>query len=109
MPVGAAPTHLISWDFNRDGMSDLLTVNHESDSVSLRLGQDNGTFTDGRDYATGGVASHVGATGDFNGDGFGDIATANRSSNDVSILLGNGNGTFRAPTKIPVSAQPIGS
>ncbi len=106
VPVGAAPTCVISEDFNRDGWSDLVTVNQVGNSISVRLGRQNGTFTDEVALATGGVGSGFGATGDFNGDGFMDFATANVSSNNVSILLGNGSGAFGAPATITVGVHP---
>jgi hypothetical protein len=65
-------------------------ANQSSNTVSILLGNANGTFQ--QNFATG--AGRTLAVGDFNGDGKLDIVTANAS--DVSVLLGNGNGTFSA-------------
>jgi hypothetical protein len=61
-------------------------------SVSILLGNGDGTFQTALNYPAGTVCFSV-AVGDFNGDGKPDLAVANSS---VSVLLGNGDGTFQA-------------
>jgi hypothetical protein len=78
-------------DFNGDGKADLAVANYSDHSVSVLLGNGDGTFQTHVDYATGSGPDSV-AVGDFNGDGKADLAVTNDYA--VSVLLGNGDGTF---------------
>jgi hypothetical protein len=93
--VGKTPMAIGVADFNGDGTDDLAVVNIGADTVSVLLGNGDGTFQPKHDYAVGDRPSAV-AVGDFNGDGIPDLAVANSNSLYVSILLGNGDGTFQA-------------
>jgi Concanavalin A-like lectin/glucanases superfamily/FG-GAP-like repeat/Putative Ig domain/Abnormal spindle-like microcephaly-assoc'd, ASPM-SPD-2-Hydin/Protein of unknown function (DUF1573) len=104
--VGSGPIAVAAADFNRDGHLDLAAVNHGSNSVSILLGNGDGTFQAHRDFTTG-TAPTLLAIADFNGDGNPDLAIINESANTVSILLGNGDGTFGASTEYPVGPFPI--
>ena len=73
-------------DFNADGRLDLATANIDANTVSILLGQGDGTFQAAQDFGVGVVPLSV-TVGDFNGDGRLDLATANAGSNTVSILL----------------------
>ena len=93
-------------DLNGDGMPDVVAVNgplvisggpgsiKSSNTVSILLGNGDGTFQTHLDYPTGSSPTSV-AVGDFNGDGKLDLAVTNQDDNTVSILLGNGDGTFK--------------
>jgi len=105
-----SPTDLSTYsvavgDFNNDGNSDLVTANYATDTVSVLLGNGDGTFG-AATYFSVGLGPFTVAVGDFNGDGNSDLATANRTSNNVSILPGNGNGTFGAATTLSVGSSP---
>ena len=79
-------------------------------TVSVLLGNGDGTFAAKADYATGAGPRSV-AVGDFNGDGKLDLATANGMANSVSVLLGNGDGTFQAKVDLrdrPATAAVLG-
>jgi Flp pilus assembly secretin CpaC len=112
-PVGDTPTAIVSADFNGDGVPDIAVVNHGSGSssggntVSVLLGNGDGTFKAKTDYATGNGPTGI-ATADFNLDARADLAVTNQSDNTVSILLGNGNGTFAAHTDYAAGAGPSG-
>jgi hypothetical protein len=86
-------------DFNGDGIPDLAVANlgtyplFNDSSVSILLGQGDGTFLPAQSYAAGNNAYSV-AVGDFNGDGKQDLAVTNYGGT-VSVLLGNGDGTFQ--------------
>jgi hypothetical protein len=84
---------------------DLVTANSASNSVSVLLGNGDGTFQAARNFATGLSPTSV-AVGDFNGDGKLDIVTANYGSSTVSVLLGNGDGTFQAARDFATDLQP---
>ena len=97
---------------NHDGSLDLITANSAGNSISVLLGNGNGTFQAAITTGLGAGTQPMGlALGDFNSDGKLDVATANYGSNSVSILLGNGNGTFKSPTQVALakgqSVQPL--
>jgi hypothetical protein len=102
-PVGPTPQALVSADFNNDGRLDLATANAGDNTVSMLLGNADGTFQPAQTSTTGAGPVSV-AVGDFNNDGKLDMATAN--AHDVSVLLGNGNGTFKVPTNISIGSEP---
>jgi FG-GAP-like repeat len=82
-------------DFNDDGCPDLAVTNGQNNTVSILLGNGDGTFTraPGSPIPVGAVPYFT-AIADFNKDGFADIAVTNNADNTVSILLGKGDGTF---------------
>lgn len=63
-------------------------------TVSVLLGNKNGTFRAQKPYTVGNSPQSV-AVGDFNGDGILDLVTANSGDNTVSVLLGKGAGAFQ--------------
>jgi hypothetical protein len=104
-PVGTNPQAVVTADFNNDGRFDLVTANRDNDTVSVLLGNGNGTFQPATTSATGATPVSL-ATGDFNRDGRLDLATANQNGSDLSVLLGNGNGTFQTQRLIDVDWTP---
>lgn len=97
-------------DVNGDGSLDLVVANTgqtgASNTVSVLLGNGDGTFQQRADYLTGNSPFAV-AAADLNGDGELDLATANADSDSVSVLLGNGDGTFQAQTTYPTGSYPF--
>ena len=91
--VGGGPNSLALVDFSGDGKLDLAVATSRSNTVSVLLGNGNGTFAIAVNYTVGTAPSSV-AVGDVNGDGKADLAVANNGSSNVSILLGDGPGTF---------------
>ncbi len=91
-PVGLEPKAAAVGDFNDDQVADLAVAN--SGSVSVLLGQGDGTFGSASSYATGGNSVAVSAK-DFTSDGVLDLVTVNRFGS-ASFLRGNGDGTFGA-------------
>ncbi len=96
-PVGGFPLAVISGvDFNRDGKTDIATADYAAGTVSVLLGNGDGTFSAAISSSTGQGPSGL-AAGDFNGDTIPDLAVAARTINTVAILLGTGSGSFAAP------------
>jgi len=101
--AGTSPAAVAVGNFNSGTVPDMVVANYSDSTVSVLVGNGDGTFQAPINSATGGNPNSV-AVGDFNSDGKMDIATANVG--DVSILIGNGNGTFQAPVNISVGDSP---
>jgi hypothetical protein len=102
--AGADPASVAVADFNGDGKPDLAVVNVQSNTVSILLGNGNGTFQPQMTFATGSLP-YFAAAADVNHDGKVDLAVNNAGDNTVSILLGNGDGTFQPHVDYVVGAQ----
>lgn len=102
--TGYSPASVTAGDFNGDGNLDLAVVNScgndstckQNGTISVLLGNGNGTFQSAVSYGVGRDPLSVGVS-DFDGDGRLDLAIANKLDNTVSILWGNGDGTFQDP------------
>jgi hypothetical protein len=114
--TGLRPSWVMTGDFNKDGIVDIATVNQcgsdptcvSAGSVSILLGNPDGTFQAAVNYPTGsGSSPRFGIVGDFNGDGIPDIALANLGANTISILLGRGDGTFQPHVDYAVGSSPL--
>src|ERR1700678_405503 len=106
---GEDATSVAIGDVNHDGKPDVVVVNNCSSnsncsngSVSVLLGNGDGTFQSAVSYSSGGEDSLSIAVADVNGDGYPDLLVANDcvsnncTSGSVSVLLGKGDGTFNA-------------
>ena len=101
-PVGSYPFAVVSGYFNNDTIPDLAVANYYDGTVSVRLGNADGTFQDAVNSSTGSYPVSL-AVGDFNGDTKLDLVTANGSS--VCVLLGNGDGTFQPASNIDLGSS----
>src|SRR5207248_2613674 len=105
--AGTEPEYGIATsDLNNDGNLDIVVSDFLGGTVSVLLGNGDGTFqaavmSPAPDTP---VALRV---GDFNNDGVLDVALAipGFPESYVSILFGNGDGTFQPPLSIPLSEQ----
>lgn len=93
-------------DFNHDGMLDIAVANAGGGTISIHLGNGNGTFQPAVHYAIGQGPFAQLAVGDVNGDAELDLVAINYGSNTVSVLLGNGDGTFRPADTHNVGTNP---
>ena len=103
--AGVYPVSVVIGDLNGDGKPDVAVANMYDNTVSVMLGNGNGTFGAKTDFATG-TGPYSLAIGDLNGDGKLDLATANMNVSTVSVLPGNGNGTFGAKTDLSTGSKP---
>ncbi len=95
---GTNPYGLVSQDFNNDGNFDLAITDEGSGSISILLGQGNGSFQlPAMTFATGGSLPPAVIAVDVNNDGKTDLAVTNTGSDTIAILLGMGNGSFLVP------------
>jgi hypothetical protein len=93
-------------DVNGDSKLDLVVANHgdgtpNSGSVSVFLGNGDGTFQAAVSYSTGAIYTDAVILGDMNGDGTLDLVVASQYTNSalngvVGVLLGKGDGSFQA-------------
>ncbi len=109
--TGAGSRSVEIADLNGDGRPDLVTANEDPgvNTVSVLLGNGDGTFGPKADFGTGSRPYAV-AIGDLNGDGRPDLVTANSGfslGHTVSVLLGNGDGTFGPNTEFETGSYPI--
>lgn len=105
-PVSRGPSTCATGDFNRDGNLDLAVATEGGMSVSVLLGQDDGTFVPSVDYALGEQVRWV-LTADFNRDGKLDLAAGGETSSVIAVLLGNGDGTFQMPVEYGTGVGPF--
>lgn len=105
-PVGKNPTTVTTGDLNHDSFTDVITTNIASDTLSILLGNGDGTFHDQ-------IELHVCqeprslAMGDFNHDEHLDVALACSGGDEIEILLGHGNGKFEEGPHYPVYRTPV--
>jgi len=100
-----APFQVVVADLTGDGIPDIITANRPDNSVSVLLGNRDGSFQTKETYATDQGPFSV-AVADLTGDGIPDIVTANYEGADVSVLLGNGDGTFNPYFNLPAGSDP---
>ena len=104
--VGKNPTTIMTADLNQDSFTDLITTNIASNTISILLGNGDGTFKDQ-------IQVHICqepralTMGDFNEDGHDDVAVACAGDDGIAILLGHGNGRFEEGQRYPVHRAPI--
>jgi len=91
--IGLGPIDVLAADFDGDGLTDLLSLNQRSDSVTWLGGKPNGRFA-AVPILDAGPAPVAVSVADLNRDGNLDLAVANDSTNAVHILLGDGTGNL---------------
>src|SRR5207302_893303 len=89
--TSANPLGVALADLNNDGNLDVVTADYGNGTVSVLLGNGDGTFQVAQDFPAGANANTV-AIGDFNGDHIADLVVSHfaSSATTVSVLLGNG-------------------
>jgi len=83
-----------------------VAANSASNTVSVLLGNGDGSFQTSVGFGTGAGPNSV-AISDLNGDGSLDLAVTNSTDNTVSVLLGNGTGGFGPEVDVATGLNPI--
>ena len=103
---GSDPVGLAVADVNADGKVDVITANDQTGTVSVLLGNGDGTLdydlNQPRDFPAGPSTRAV-AVGDLTGDGKPDLVVAGQT---VSTLRGRGDGTFDEAISHPLGGAP---
>ncbi len=106
--TGSNPWAIVAADFNADGKLDLAVANQDDSTLTILLGNGDGTFTaaTGSPVAVGG-GPYALATADLNSDGKLDLVVANQDDSTLTILLGNGDGTFTPAAGSPIALDGV--
>ena len=107
--VKSNPTSVTAAHLNDDGAVDVLDLvvsNHSTNTVSVLLGNADGTFLAKGEFEVG-AGPRSGTSADFDEDGNADFAVAVGSPfSNIAVLLGNGDGTFQTKRNFPVGSGP---
>jgi hypothetical protein len=104
--VGRLPTGVTTGDFNGDGIPDLVVANEDDNTISVLLGNGDGTFRQQTTWGTDHTPESI-TVGDFNGDGIADLAVADTNANCLSIFIGNGDGSFQSQVVYSAGLAPV--
>jgi hypothetical protein len=120
LTVGANPYQVVVGDFNHDGKPDLAVADFNTNTISILIGNGDGTFQPHIEYATTSFPFGI-VVADFNGDGELDLAVTDLAATNsncfvsgsecpgtISLLFGNGDGTFQPHVDYPVGLSPLG-
>ncbi|QJT06169.1 VCBS repeat-containing protein [Streptomyces asoensis] len=105
--VGDNPRHVVAGDLDGDGNTDVVAADNDADSLSVLLGNGDGTFGTATTYAVG-DKPYQSVIADFDADGNPDIATADSatsrstpaSPDSVSVFQGTSGGELTGPSEL---------
>ncbi|MGC2329378.1 MAG: VCBS repeat-containing protein [Candidatus Sulfotelmatobacter sp.] len=117
--VDGEPDYVAFGDLNGDGKLDMAVTLYAGitypGTIEIALGNGDGTFKTGVDYASSALAGGLADTEpadiqmlDLNGDGNLDLVYINSQAGTVAVALGNGDGTIAAPAEFPVTEYAWG-
>lgn len=92
--AGTTPTEVEIRDFNSDGINDIAELNSSASTLSILLGNGDGTFQAPINTNSGGLGSTM-AVSDFNHDGYLDVVV--NHSTRIDLFHGHGDGSFDLP------------
>ncbi len=92
-PVGYGPSFAASGDVNGDTHLDFVVSNAEDGTISVLLGEGDGTFQDQRVFFAGDTPRGL-TLGDFDNDTRVDVAVTLQNEDAILVLYGDGSGSF---------------
>ncbi len=105
IPTGDGARTVVAGNLNADAFVDVVVANRFGPSISVLLGNGDGTFQPKTNYSAGNEPFGLGI-GDFNLDSKADVAVSNFISNTVTLLNGDGAGALQTVglTTLPTTA-----
>jgi hypothetical protein len=121
VPDGSGASEVALGDLNGDGALDMVVSNTLINTVSVFLGNGDGTFQSPRSFDVGAFSLPFNGPffpeltsafrglvlADFNRDSLLDVAVTNFATGDVSVLLGRGDGTFEPQRRFDATTGPL--
>lgn len=104
--VGKNPTTITTADLNHDSNTDLVTTNISSDTLSVLLGNGDGSFQEQMQVKVCQEPRAL-AMADFNRDTHSDVVLACSGGDEIALLIGRGNGKFEEGPHYPVHRTPV--
>jgi hypothetical protein len=105
VPAGENPTAIAVADMDGDGHLDVVVANHETDYVTLLLGDGKGGLNPHLLHLRSYPHPHAVAVGDFDSDGRPDIAVDSWGEDRITLLFGSSN--WRGPgTSLAIGTRP---
>ena len=101
---GSNPISVATADVNGDGLVDLISADSTANTLSVLVGNGNGSFRVAQTYATGAAPSSL-TTADVNGDGMVDLISTDVGQ-ELDVFTGNGDGSFRIAQTYATGAIP---
>lgn len=96
-PVGCTPSPNECCELNGDGFVDIVTANPGGNSMSVLLGNGDGSFQPSTTYVMGTYPAGL-AVLDVDGDGDTDVVTVNNVPNNMTLRRNDGSGAFGPAT-----------
>ena len=97
---------VVAGDFGKRGRIDLAVTQANSNTLTVLLGNGNGTFQPGVPYTVGNRPASL-IVADLNNNGVSDLIAVNQAANTFSVLAGNGDGTFRPSLDFVAGNAPV--
>lgn len=98
--AGLRSTSVVTADMNNDGKMDIITVNADSNSLSVFFNQDNGTLFQNKDYNIN--SPYVVRCADIDGKNGIDILVTTTDPYTITVLKNNGKGEFGNRKRYPI-------
>ncbi len=106
LSTSEGPTDIEAADVTGDGHLDIIVTNLFTDTLTIYLGNGDGTFLE-RTIPAGGTDPGDVLIDDLTGDGNPDFAVALRAQGGVAVIVGDGRGSFGTGPLIPTGVNPF--